>query len=110
MNGFEDFWAAYPRKAGKLAAKREWDRIHPTPEVIQQIAAALAWQRETWDDPVYIPHPRTWLHQGRWMDEPARPIEAQPKPDMHGHVPPCRTRDECNRRHFEDVTGKRAQG
>ncbi len=67
---FEDFWLAYPRKVGKLAAKREWERIRPTPELIARIAKALEWQSETWDDPQYIPHPRTWLHQGRWDDEP----------------------------------------
>lgn len=39
----------------------------------------------------------------------AATVQAKPKPDMHGHVPPCRTRDDCNRRHFEEVTGKRAQ-
>lgn len=67
---FETFWRAYPRKTGKLAAKREWDRLRPDTALVGQIMAALAWQVETWDDPQYTPHPRTWLHQGRWLDEP----------------------------------------
>lgn len=71
---FESFWAGYPRKVGKLAAKREWDRIRPTPELVKQMAKALEWQQEYWDDPQFIPHPRTWLHQGRWDDEPPRPF------------------------------------
>jgi hypothetical protein len=25
-----------------------------------------------WKDPQFIPHPRTWLSQGRWTDEPDR--------------------------------------
>lgn len=70
MSGFEDFWQAYPRRVGKLAALREWNKLNPSPEVQRQMAAALEWQREQWDDPQFIPHPRTWLHQGRWMDEP----------------------------------------
>jgi hypothetical protein len=67
---FDQFWAKYPRKEGKLAAKREWDRIHPTGELVERMLATLAWQCEQWDDPHFIPHPRTWLHQGRWDDEP----------------------------------------
>ena len=80
---FEAFWASFPRKVGKLAAKREWDRIRPTPEVVEAMAKALEWQMEQWDDPQYIPHPRTWLHQGRWMDEPPLPVQPKretPKP------------------------------
>ena len=71
MHNFEDFWRLYPRKAGKLAAQREWDRIKPDFHVRHQMEDALAWQADQlWDDPKYIPHPRTWLHQGRWLDEP----------------------------------------
>jgi hypothetical protein len=77
---FEDFWASFPRRVGKLAAKREWDKIRPTPEIVEAMAKALEWQRELWDDPQYIPHPRTWLHQGRWMDEP--PLPMAPKRDV----------------------------
>jgi len=70
MTTFEDFWRSYPRKVGKLAAKREWDRLKPDQQTINQMEAALTWQVELWDDPNYIPHPTTWLHQGRWLDEP----------------------------------------
>src|SRR5262245_27001523 len=72
---FEDFWKAYPRKVGKLAALREWQLLKPTPEMVRQMADALAWLREQWTDPQYIPHPRTWLHQGRWMDEKPEPVK-----------------------------------
>lgn len=73
MSGFEDFWAAYPRKVGKFAAQREWQKLSPSADVQKEMAAALEWQVPLWDDPQYIPHPRTWLHQGRWMDEPPAP-------------------------------------
>jgi hypothetical protein len=77
---FEDFWAAYPRKVGKLAAKREWDRLRPSPDVVKQMGEALTWQIPLWTDPSYTPHPRTWLHQGRWMDEPPAKVVAKIKP------------------------------
>jgi hypothetical protein len=78
---FETFWTAYPRRVGKLAAKREWDRIRPTPELVAEMAKALEWQRELdqWQDPNLIPHPRTWLHQGRWLDEPTEPVQPKAK-------------------------------
>lgn len=78
---FEMFWAKYPRKVGKLAAKREWDRIRPTEELVEQMFAALAWQVERWDDPNFIPHPRTWLHQGRWLDEPTETVKRASRAD-----------------------------
>jgi hypothetical protein len=77
---FEAFWQSYPKKVGKLAAKREWDRIRPTPELVERMARALAWQKEQWDDPQFIPHPKTWLYQGRWDDEPV--VELAPKSMM----------------------------
>jgi hypothetical protein len=73
-DGFEDFWKSYPRKIGKGAAKRVWERIHPVNGLREKIAAAVAeakmsdqWRR---DNGQYIPHPSTWLNQGRWDDEP----------------------------------------
>lgn len=63
---FERFWRAYPRRVGKLAAAKEWAKLQPP---IEAVMAALARQIPTWTDPQYIPHPRTWIHQGRWLDE-----------------------------------------
>ena len=79
-SAFEQFWANYPRKVGKLAAQREWARIRPTTDLVQRIMTTLAWQKEVWDDPQFIPHPKTWLHQGRWDDEPV--VELARKPVM----------------------------
>ena len=67
---FEDFWTRYPRKIGKKAARKEWDKAHVTPELLEQIQRTLDWEIAQWDDPQFIPHPRTWLSQGRWDDEP----------------------------------------
>lgn len=68
--GFEEFWKAYPRKVGKTAARRVWDRDHPP---LEQVLAALAWQihSDQWtkDGGEFIPHPATYLNQGRYLDE-----------------------------------------
>lgn len=68
---FEKFWELYPRKTGKAAAERAWRKatVNHDPGDILQGADRLA------NDPnlppkQYIPHPATWLNDGRWDDEP----------------------------------------
>ena len=52
-------------------AYKAWERNKP---VLQDVLAALSWQREQdqWakDGGKFIPHPTTYLNQGRWEDEP----------------------------------------
>lgn len=73
---FEDFWSAYPRKVGKDAARKAWVAAKKRAPVAQ-IAAGLNTAR--WpSDPQFIPHPATWLNQGRWQDSPTA---AAPEPE-----------------------------
>ncbi len=71
---FDAFWKVYPRKVGKDAAWKVWQRRRPSQELAEQICAALAWQRQqdNWlrDSGRFVPNPATWLNQGRWDDEP----------------------------------------
>lgn len=67
---FEVFWQHYPRKIGKLAAKKAFDRAVKSggatlTELLDGIAAYLKHK------PAYADwaHPSTWLNAGRWMDE-----------------------------------------
>lgn len=78
---FDRFWAAYPRKEGKDAAWREWLRRSPDDSLLEIILSQIALQRasQQWADPQFIPHPRTWLHQGRWQDETLPAVQAAPK-------------------------------
>lgn len=70
---FERFWTEYPRKVGKDAAWREWLHRSPDDALTNQMIAKVREQRASaqWRDDggKFIPHPRTWLHQGRWQDE-----------------------------------------
>lgn len=114
---FEAFWNRYPRKVGKMAAKRKWDSLRPQPELIAAMNRALDWQIQQWSDPQFTPYPATWLHQGRWMDEPATPPlavkqrhggvdprllvrEAAPLRDCP-HVEPCSSSLVCQRKRTE---------
>lgn len=89
---FAEFWKLYPRKVGKQAALKSWKRIKPDAELFDKIMAAVTaakateqWQREGGR---FIPHPATWLNQGRWDDElpdPAQTYQQRPgKPDTMG--------------------------
>lgn len=70
---FNEFWAAYPKKIGKAAAKKSWARVKPTAELHSSIMKAVEAQKrsEQWhrENGRYIPNPATWLNQGRWDDE-----------------------------------------
>ena len=68
---FESFWKVYPRKVGKEKC-RNWFKSHkPKQDLVQKMIEAVEEQKKSkqWSDPQYIPHPYTWLNQGRWEDE-----------------------------------------
>ena len=69
---FDEFYAAYPKKKGKLAAQRRWAKMKERPSLAVLLAAIEAqkkskqWQQ---DNGQFIKHPATWLHDGAWEDE-----------------------------------------
>ena len=69
---FDRFWIAYPRKVGKADAKKAWIKAKPD---IDRVIYALTWQvnSQDWtkDGGAFIPHPSTYINQGRWDDEPS---------------------------------------
>ena len=71
---FEAFWKNYPRKVGKADARKVWRKLKPTAELQEKILATVTRQRiePQWmkDGGTFVPHPATWLRQGRWDDEP----------------------------------------
>lgn len=81
---FASFWRAYPRKVGKQAAEKAFAKVNVPLDVLLNAIDKQA-KTEQWRDVKYIPHPATWLNQGRWEDEvTALPTEEaampQPKP------------------------------
>lgn len=72
---FEEFWKLYPRKVGKGAAWKAWERIRMgEADLLHNCLCALGWQikQEQWvkDNGSFIPHPQTYLNQRRWEDGP----------------------------------------
>jgi hypothetical protein len=72
-SGFERFWRVYPRKVKRRKALEAWLKVRPDADLTIRIIAAVEaakrsrdWQK---DRGRYIPHPTSWLNQGRWDDE-----------------------------------------
>lgn len=70
---FEAWWAAYPKKVGKLAALKAWKgarkSMPPLAEMLVTLRAqerTRAWRR---DNGQYIPDPERYLKRGRWADD-----------------------------------------
>ena len=87
--GFDRFWAAYPRKVGKGAAERSFERIHPDAALLDGMLRAIETQRQsdTWQRG-YIPNPATWLNQRRWEDEPDGVTAPAAQQTPHSPPPP----------------------
>lgn len=84
---FEVFWAAYPRKVGKQAALKAYERNVDVPvetllTVIGREKRTEQWKR---DGGQFIPHPATWLNQHRWLDEPTETTDFEHR-DKSGDI------------------------
>ena len=88
QNLFAQFWAAYPKKSGIEAAEKEFVRLHPSSSLLQQMLAAIAWQRKsrqwTKDHGRFIPSPANWLRAAHWQDEPTE-IGSSPSYDLDAY-------------------------
>lgn len=72
LNDFEDVWSIYPRKVGKGGARKAWEKIPMTSELVAIIKKSVEDHKKTdqWrESPKYIPHFATFLNQERWTDE-----------------------------------------
>ena len=70
------WYGLYPRKVGKDAGFLAWKRLIRKPGVTVEILTAglMRWKvSEDWRDAEqrYLPHPATFLNDGRWKDSPA---------------------------------------
>ena len=78
---FDGFWAAYPRRVGKLDALKAYGKARTqasAAEILNGVRRYIA------NKPTYADwaHPGTWLRAGRWMDEyGAAPLSTAPQVD-----------------------------
>lgn len=103
MTDFDQFWAEFPRRVGKLAAQKAFvkaRKIASQQEIIDGVRRYVA------NKPDYADycHPQTWLNQGRWLDEPDRRSGTDRRMSRGGillecpHAITCASRWACGRK------------
>lgn len=79
-DGFDAFWAVYPKKVAKAAALKAWRAVKPDADDRDAMLAALRRQAAspdwTKDGGRFVPHGATWLRGRRWEDEVESPTGA----------------------------------
>lgn len=84
VQGFEEFFKAFPKKASKGSAMKAWNKLRPGKELREKIMAAVerAKKSEQWnrENGRFIPYPATWLNAQGWEDELEPQNKAKPKP------------------------------
>ena len=82
MEEFDAFWKAFPRKVGKALCRAKFNKITGGGLTIaiegekitlkataaEIVAAAKAYWMQEDGEKQFIPHPATWLNQGRFED------------------------------------------
>lgn len=71
-NAFLLFWQAYPRRVGKRAAMKSFEKslkIASVNEIIEGAKNYAIQVAEKGTELQYVKHPTTWLNQGCWEDE-----------------------------------------
>jgi hypothetical protein len=73
-NGFDKFWAIYPKRKSKEDAFKAWNKLNPDEQLQQTIIDAVVLAKTQdfdWakDGGKFIPYPATYLNGKRWQDE-----------------------------------------
>lgn len=83
-DGFDAFWAVYPKRKSKGDAVRAWNRIKPNAELRERINASLQAMKasDEWrkDAGKFIPYPASWLNAMGWEDEVCGAANIQDSP------------------------------
>lgn len=73
LAGFDEFYAAYPKRQKRAEAEKAWRKLSPSSELRQTIMVALVQHQaqEAWakDGGQFVPLPASWLNARRWEDE-----------------------------------------
>jgi len=94
QDDFERWWKCFPRKVGKLAAQREYERARKKASA-EDLIAGIARYLEAKPTYADLCHPITFLRQGRWLDEAPRSAVVDYWDWVCPHVEPCGNRSTC---------------
>jgi len=68
--GFDAFWSAYPRKAGKPKAREAFGKALRRAPVERIVGGAARYRDDPNREPAFTAHPTTWLNRDGWDDDP----------------------------------------
>lgn len=76
LEGFGEFWEAYPRKRNKVGASAEWRKLSKEDRGLALADVPKRVQSSDWvkESGAYIPMPQNYLKDRRWEDE-VKPIK-----------------------------------
>ena len=80
---FDAWWQFYPHKVGKADAQRKYEIALKRATPADLLDGLKRYVENKPPDRPWC-NPATWLHQNRWLDEPATP-PATGKPNGHAH-------------------------
>jgi allantoicase len=89
---FEEFWHAYPRKVGKLAALKAYRKARTMASADEILTGVQSYVEHLPEDPQFICHASTFCNQGRWMDSYETPTP-KAKPTTGAYKPYVRLKD-----------------
>lgn len=84
-DGFDRFWTAYPKKLGKGAARKAWDKAKCdrfTNRILDTLELCKSSEQWVKDGGQFIPHPATWLNREGWEDEPEPYVDPNDTPSL----------------------------
>lgn len=99
-DGFDQWWATYPKKVKKRDAEKAYRAALKTGATPEQLLQALHQHVANWKArgtaPQYIPYPATWLRAGSWEDELTNPdtSDGAPPPVINPDTGKPLTRDD----------------
>jgi hypothetical protein len=84
---FDTFWQVYPKRIGRLAAQRAFDKaVEAGADPIAIIDGARRYASQRTGEPErYTKHPANWLSGGHWNDEPPVSQGSVVTIDQHGN-------------------------
>lgn len=82
---FDDFWAVYPKRVAKEAARKAFSKALATASPVDIIDGARRYRDDPKRKDDYTAHAATWLNACRWEDEPAKAPVSNAWFDHHGN-------------------------
>lgn len=87
--GFDAWWAQWPKKVAKAAALKAYKTALKKTDALtlgQKAAQFIATEQRKGTAIEYIPNASTWLNQERWEDDTSTPPAMAPKPEWMKYV------------------------